>query len=100
MARWNDCCLIRFGSIFIALSVVLAAVVAASETMTGIVVGEFCNNTDANAVAYARWGMGEGSIAYEATNYYITGTGGNPFSGQNSPLDKASKSVLSAKASL
>jgi hypothetical protein len=97
MAECNDCCLIRLGALFIASTVLLATLVAAGETTTGVVVGSFCANVDANALAYAQYGMGEGSVAFQATSHYITGAGDNPL---DEPLDKAGNYTDSANKTL
>jgi len=78
MARCNDCCLIRLGSIFITLSVFVAAVVAASECLVGVVSSSFCRNVDPNVLAYAQDVFGSNSTEYKASYYYITGLGDNP----------------------
>merc|ERR1712178_264609 len=96
MARCNDCCLIRFGSIFIALAVLLAVTVAGGETATGVVIGSFCENIDTNVLAWAKHGMGD-SPSFHATNYYLTGAGDNPL---ERPLLDAKSSLTHANETL
>jgi len=78
MAKCNDCCLIRLGSLFIASSVFLAAAISGSEMYVGVVTGVFCTNADANVLSYAKNAFGNSSVEYEAASYYIIGAGVNP----------------------
>jgi hypothetical protein len=100
MARCNDCCLMRLGSLFIALSILLAAIVAAVETGSGTVIGSYCQDTDSNTLAYAKWGLGGTSVEYEAASFYVTGVSSSGVNPLEQLLNEASAALSSAKGEL
>jgi len=94
MARCNDCCLMRLGSIFITGSVLFAVAVAASETAAGTFTGSFCHDVDTNVLLYAQNAFGANSKEFVATSFYITGVGTNPL---NQTLTESRASVNQAQ---
>merc|ERR1712187_739272 len=78
MAKCNNCCLIRLGSVFIVLTVLVAAVVAASECAFCIVTSSFCHHADKNVLSYAQKAFGTSTDEYGAVRFYITGEETNP----------------------
>lgn len=97
MARCNDCCILRLGSVFIALAVLLAAWAAAGELGAGILSSSFCAKADSNVMLYAQSALGSNTEGYKVAEYYIVGAGANPL---NQSLDDASKYVSQANATL
>lgn len=79
LAKCSNIALMRMGGGFITFAILSAGALAAGECVLGTMGAAFCQNADANVLAYAKHSLGSGSDGYATVNFYITGYGANPF---------------------
>jgi len=86
-AKCQDIFFFKIGSVGLALTILIVAVISTAQLASGIAISSFCGDVDGNMMLVLNKSIGEGSPfyaehgaqAYNATRYYVTGQGQNPF---------------------
>lgn len=104
-AKCQDVVFFKLGSIGLALTIVFIAAISTFQLASGIALSSFCRDVDANMMVVLNRSIGvdsefyleHGPQAFEAAQFYIAGTGRNPYEEQlqnaSSKLDDAGKNL-------
>jgi len=104
-AKCQDIFFFKIGSIGLSLTILVVAVISTGQLASGIAISSFCGDIDGNMMIVLNNSIGEGSDfyaqhgshVYNATTYYITGKGQNPFEDE---LKNASTTLAEANDTL
>lgn len=94
--RCSNCCIKSLGLLLFAPAILVVAAVSAGEFGAGLALGSFCKDVDTNTLTYVHK-FATGGIAYNATRFYINGTGSNPLLDQ---LEDANQTLNNLKTTL
>merc|ERR1712048_836398 len=89
-AKCQDIVFFKLGSLGLALTIIFIAAISTVQLASGIALSSFCGDVDGNMIAVLNSSIGpnsefyteHGPEAFEASKFYISGEGSNPFEEQ------------------